>query len=243
LRLRLLDGTEPVSGAATPYLPLPLGEPGLQEFPARLPIESGQRVALDVSVLGSGNGTASAPIAHSAPGVGEVAEWIPPLSSGLRAPTDRMSDSELLLRAGVESDSDEDGWGDESQDRCDYDPRRHSPCLPDRVKPRIEIAFARRQDFITRHRLFLRIRSYDYAYVSAGGVLSAGRTSWGLLGSGAWMKPGDSAVFTVYVNGKPLTAAKRAVAAGRRPHVWASAYVIDASGNRRFTERRIDLPS
>jgi hypothetical protein len=242
LRLRVFEGTAPVPGAATPFFPLPLGEPGLHEFPARLPIQFGQRLALDIAVAGSGHGIGAAPIAHLAPGIGEVAEWVPPLSLDPRPPTERLGDTELLLKGAVQTDSDDDGWGDGTQDRCSYDPRRHSPCLPDEVKPRIQIFFAGQQDFVTRHKLFLKVRTHDFARVSTGGVLDTGDTGWGLLGSEAWMKPGDSAIFPVYVNGKPLAAAKRAAAAGGHPYVRTSVYVIDASGNRRFQERRVSLP-
>src|SRR5690349_6482658 len=84
LRLRLLRGRNPVPGATTAFRQLPLGEPGVHRFAARLPIEWNNRLALDVAVRGNGSGPAGAPIAYSAPGVGEVGEWIPPLADAPR---------------------------------------------------------------------------------------------------------------------------------------------------------------
>ncbi|HET7590497.1 MAG TPA: hypothetical protein VFK14_10015 [Solirubrobacterales bacterium] len=232
LRLRVFDGLEPVPGAQTRYRRLPIEKPGVHKFLARLPIARGQQIALDVAVRGSRRGTAAAPIARSVRDVREIDEWAPPLGLGRHRPSDRLRNAKLLLLARVEPDFDGDGWGDWTQDGCRFDPRRHSACLPDRVKPRIRVSYAPRQDFVARHKLFLRIRTDEYGNVFAGGLLNIGDHAYGLYGSEAWLGAGDSAIFPVYVNGLALRAARRAVAKGGHPSVEVTVYASDASGNQ-----------
>jgi hypothetical protein len=83
MRLRLLRGGVPIAGATTPYVTLPLGEPGLHSFPARLPLDPDGELGLDLAVLGTGGGPGSAPIAHREAGLGEVGEWAPVLGAGV----------------------------------------------------------------------------------------------------------------------------------------------------------------
>lgn len=239
LRLRVMRNIEPIPQALTPYLPLPLSEPGIHKFPARLPITKGERIGLDVSVLGSGRGVAAAPIGRTVPGVSAITEWRPPLGGIAGVPGHPIEDTRLLLAAKVERDLDDDGWGDDTQDGCRYDPRRHAPCPRDETKPRIEVSYAPRQDFIRRHKLFLRIRTSEYGNVSAFGILGLETHSYGLYGSQAWLPAGASAVFPVYVNGEPLAAAKRYVAAGGHPDVRVSVYAVDASGNQVRRQLRV----
>jgi len=141
MRLRLLRGSRPVAGTATPYATLPLTEPGIHSFPARLPIEPDDELALDLSVLGSALAAGSAPIAHTEARIGEVGEWVPPLVNASQPITSYLHDTELLLAARIEPDSDRDEYGDTTQDRCPFDPRRHSPCLPDATTPRLTVDY------------------------------------------------------------------------------------------------------
>lgn len=239
LRLRLFDGFDPVPGAQTRYRRLPIRRPGMHRFLARLPIKRGQEIALDVAVLGSRGGTAAAPIGRLVRDIREVAVWTPVLRLAPRRPNDLLQSTKLQLAARVEPDSDEDGWGDFTQDRCHFDPRRHSACPADRVKPRLRISYARRQDFIAKRKLFLRIQTSEYARVFASGLLTVGGTANGLLGSAAWLPGGGSAIFPVYINDFSLRAAKRAVAKGGHPFVDVTVEVTDASGNRRQREVRV----
>lgn len=234
LRLRLLRGKRPLAGAATAYEQLPLARPGIHGFPARLPIEWGDRLALDVGVLGSGNGTASAPIAHSAPGIGEVGEWIPPLGSARRPETYHLPDTELLLKAGIEGDLDADGWGDRTQDRCRYDPRRQTPCLPDRRPPRVELRYAKRQSFLDDGRVRARVRSSEFGnvYVAGSVELPSIDTSWIAISSEAWVEPGEWANLFLYMEPPARAAARGELAAGGNPYVAGYAAALDASGNR-----------
>lgn len=238
VRLRVFDGFEPVAGVQTRDRRLPLHKPGAHKFLTRLPIGPGQQVGLDVTVRGIGGGNAAAPIARSVRDVRQIGEWAPPLRLG-RRPTGRLRSAKLLLLARVEPDFDGDGWGDWTQDGCRYDPRRHSRCLADHVKPHLRLSYAPRQDFVARHKLFLKIRTDEYANVFAGGVLEVGDHAYGLLGSEAWLGAGDSATFPVYVSGLALRAARRAVAKGGRPSVRVTAYAVDASGNQRQREVRV----
>jgi hypothetical protein len=235
MRLRVIRGGRPIADAFTPYVPLPLAEPGIHRFPARVPIEPDGELALDLSVLGSAVEPGSAPIAHSEEGLGEVGEWAPPLSSGPRAITSYLHDSELLLSARVEPDADRDVYGDVTQDGCVYDPRRHSSCLPDRHPPRFEVRYARRQRFPNSGRISLTVAPSEFSQVIANAQLETPRTTWGIYGDRAWVRDGSTNLLLRL----PPRPRKAALAYGGAAYVKCFITVIDASGNRRHKTIRI----
>jgi hypothetical protein len=238
MRLRVIRGGRPIADAFTPYVPLPLAEPGVHRFRARVPIEPDGELALDLSVLGSAVDPGSAPIAHGEEGLGEVGEWAPPLSSGARAITSYLHDSELLLSARVEPDADRDAYGDVTQDGCVYDPRRHSSCLPDRHPPRFEVRYARRQPFPSTGRISLAVAPSEFSQVIANAQLETPRTTWGIYGDRAWVRNGTTNLL-LRLPPRPRKAAQATLAHGGRDYVKCFLTVIDASGNRRHKTIRI----
>lgn len=239
MRLRLLHGGKPVAGAAGPFVSLPLAEPGIHRFPARLPIVRDDELGLDLSVLGASGGGASAPIAHTEPELGELGEWVPSLTSSAEPITTYHRDTELLLAARVENDSDNDGYGDLTQDRCAYDPRRQSPCLPDHRLPRITVAFPQRQNFLASGQAVLRVRPNELAEVYASPQLETPEATWGLYGDRAWIDRGDSAKLVLTLPSKPRKAGKADLRRGELVYVKCFLTVVDASGNRRHETIRI----
>jgi hypothetical protein len=237
LRLRLLRGREPRTDAVTAFQRLPLADPGIHRFPARLPISWNDRLALDVAVRGDGSGTASAPIAHSE-AVGEVGEWVPPLASTPRLPSYRFADTELLLKARMEFDLDEDGFGDSTQDRCRYDPRRQQTrCLEDNRPPRVEVRYAKRQSF-RDGAVRVKVRSNQFGDVWVVGSLETPsiQTQWIGIGSEAWVKRGEWANLTLYLEPEARAAARQEIEAGGHPYASVEASAYDTSGNE--AERR-----
>ena len=97
---------------------------GIEQFPTRLPIDAGDRLALHAP---SGGGfVADANVA----GV-RLDTWQPPLAVGeTRSPDNFFVDKELLLNGTVEADADRDGYGDETQDLCPSNAATHGPCPP-----------------------------------------------------------------------------------------------------------------
>jgi hypothetical protein len=240
LRLRVLRGGVPNEGGSDPYVDLPLTEPGIHRFPARLPIERDGELGLDVAVLGSGGGVGSAPIAHTEPGLGEMAEWEPPLMTSVRPITTYLQDTELLLGARVEPDQDRDNYGDRTQDRCSYDPRRHSPCLPDRVRPQIQVRYATRQNFLASREVLLKVRPSEFSEVFASGQLEVPTTTWGIFGAGAWVHHGGSAkLLHLRIPPRALAAGKAARERGARVYVKSFITVVDAAGNRTHKTVRV----
>jgi hypothetical protein len=233
LRLRLLRGQDPVPGAATAFRQLPLAEPGIHRFASRLPIEWNNRLALDVAVRGNGSGAASAPIAHSAPSIGEVGEWIPPLGNAPRLQPYRLADTDLLVKAQVEWDLDEDGFGDASQDRCRYDPRRQGPCLKNTRPPRVEVRYAKRQNFLRNGIVRVKARSDELGKVWVAGTLEtpSSQTSWIGISSDGWVKPGQWADLSLYFEPRARAAARKELEGGGHPYIHAEASAYDTSGN------------
>jgi hypothetical protein len=243
MRLRILRGTNPVTGAgATSFETLPLAEPGIHRFPARLPIEPDGELGLDVSVLGSTLEAGSAPIAHTESRIGEAGEWVPALADVPQPITNYLDDSELLLAARIEPDRDRDAYGDRSQDRCSYDPRRHSPCLPDNVVPRVGVSYARRQGFVHSGKVFLTVRPSEFSQVIASAQLETPTTTWGLYGDSAWVHAGGSAKLVLRLPPRPSKAGQTTLAKGGRIYVKSFLTVVDASGNRSHKTIRV-IPS
>lgn len=239
MRLRLLRGGKPVADAIEPFVSLPLAEPGIHRFPARLPLVRDDELGLDLTVLGTGGGAAAAPIAHSEPELGELGEWVPSLGNNAEPVTNYRHDSELLLAARVEPDADSDGYGDLSQDRCVYDPRRQSPCLPDHRPPRFTLAYPRHQDFLHSGRAFLTVKPNELAEVYAAPQLETPKATWGIYGDRAWVDRGRSAKLLITLPPKPIKAGKAALAKGDQAYIKCFLTAIDASGNRRHETVRI----
>jgi hypothetical protein len=239
MRLRVIRGGRPIADAFTPYVPLPLVEPGIHRFPARVPIEPDQELALDLSVLGSAVDPGSAPIAHGEEGIGEVGEWVPPLLSDGQSITSYLHNTELLLAARAEPDADRDDYGDVTQDRCTYDPRRQSSCLPDHQAPRIEVDYARRQAFPTSGRISLSVAPSEFSQVIASAQLETPTTTWGIYGDRAWVSDGSTNL-SLKLPARPRRAAQTLLAQGGRAYVKCFLTVIDASGNRRHKTIRIN---
>lgn len=112
LRLRVLRGN---TGVATgPIEELPLGK-GIYTYIARLSVQAGDRLGLDFLDVQPGE---AAPVAKGMTGA-TTEIWKPPLADGATlAPNETNGDYELMVQATLEPDADNDGWGDETQDKC-----------------------------------------------------------------------------------------------------------------------------
>jgi uncharacterized repeat protein (TIGR01451 family) len=112
------------SGAGT-YVSAGAGDPqtlqiGTNVFPARVPVKTGDVIAMD--------GSSSARVFASP--VPTAAYYFQPLGAGSFAQTPQKQTSrELLLSADIERDADGDGYGDETQDLCPTDETRQTACL------------------------------------------------------------------------------------------------------------------
>jgi uncharacterized repeat protein (TIGR01451 family) len=107
------------------YVSAAAGDPqalqiGTNVFPARVPVKTGDVIAMD--------GSSSTKVFASP--VPTAAYYFQPLGAGSFAQTPQKQTSrELLLSADIERDADGDGYGDETQDLCPTDETRHTACL------------------------------------------------------------------------------------------------------------------
>lgn len=105
------------------------GNESIEEFPAQIAVKAGDRVALETQ---GGLGAL-----HGGSGGTRQYEYSPPLVAG-QGPRDATDneDEELLLQAVIEPDSDKDGAGDETQDKCPTNASTAGTCpTPDVGKP------------------------------------------------------------------------------------------------------------
>jgi uncharacterized repeat protein (TIGR01451 family) len=138
LRLRVIRpgpaGRTVVASSAVAVSP----GPGVQTFPTRIPVATGDQIGVDV--LGGTLGDrvyaptpvyALPPIPPSV--VAQEQDWTPTLVDGavVPPPTEVFDQLESVYNADVEPDADGDGFGDETQDLCAADPTRQTACVAD----------------------------------------------------------------------------------------------------------------
>jgi hypothetical protein len=107
------------------------GETAVEEFPGRLPVKKGNHLAID---------TTSANAIYDSSGEKFTYGFSTPLLvDGAAARTSDAVHGELLVAATVEPDTDKDGFGDETQDRCLGQVDANGGCPPnvDTIKPRL----------------------------------------------------------------------------------------------------------
>lgn len=208
LRLRALD-----SGVSSGYFSMSLTR-GKHVFPAHLPIEKGERLALDAKVEGTGTGPAYAPIARFEPGIGSLEEWSPPYLPVLDPPADATLDgAELLLSAEIDTD---------------------------RKPPQTKLTYPQRQDFLGAKEVLVRFRCNEGATVYASGQLEfpndkGGSTIYGLYGKKRQIEPGQKLPLRLRLPRKTWEAGLRAQQNGRRIVVKVTVYAEDYYGNRSGT--------
>ncbi len=128
VRLRILrpaGGTAYESGGASTAQPISTTG-GLQVFPTRLPIRTGDHIGVD-----QGNGGANASFGRPFTGA-EQKVFNPRLpDSGAVSPSSAPgAPVELVLNADIEADADGDKFGDETQDQCPTNAATQGPCPP-----------------------------------------------------------------------------------------------------------------
>jgi hypothetical protein len=213
LRLRVLEGNDAV-GDASAYVELPLAQPGIHSFSTRLPVERGDRLAVESIVKSSGGGPAYAPIGHFEPAIGSIDEWIYPASPGLRLPPDSTREGvELLLSAEIDTD---------------------------RSPPRTKLTYPQRQDFLATKEVLVRFRSNEDATVFASGQLEfpngkRGAVIYGLYGKQRLVEGGEKTTLRLRLPRKTWEAAVRAQKHFKRIVVKVTVSAEDAAGNRSGT--------
>jgi len=231
LRLRAMQlGKGPAAGLGTPFIDLPLAEPGIHTFESRLPLDGSQEIGLDAVVTGLGDG-ASAPVAHRESGVGKVALWRPSLGEELIArPFSVENDTELLLNATVEPDEDRDGYGDRTQDECPGNPQRQDRC--DFRPPRLKLRYAPRQDFLSRGPVVVRVRASEDVSLYVPGQIDLPGSGWGIYAARAKARKGKWKTLRLRIPRRSREHVARAYANGKPVVAKVSVYATDEAGNK-----------
>jgi len=126
VRLRIVRGTTGSGSGAVEMLPKAAGT---YSFPARLPVQQGDFLGVDTLEVPAMMGV---PIIRTFGG-SFLDFWNPALGEGdERAPTTNdATNLELLMNATIEPDADNDGYGDETQDKCAGKADPTNTCPPD----------------------------------------------------------------------------------------------------------------
>jgi len=111
-------------GASSPEV-VPSTAAGLETFPARLPIRTGDYLGVEA------NGSfGDLRIVETNPFIGQIAINSPPLpADGTPVNQGGGGSLKVSLRGRVEADADGDGFGDETQDGCPVSAKAQEPCI------------------------------------------------------------------------------------------------------------------
>ncbi len=206
LRLRTLDD-EDEPGPATPFVELPLYQPGIHTFPAQLPVEKGERLAVETVVTSAGAELAYAPIVNAEAGVGSLTEWHSPLFPTIEiAPDSTREGAELLLSADLDFD---------------------------RTPPRTKLTYPVRQNFLVEKKVLVHLRSNEAATAIASGQLEipSRHAIFGLYGVKAAVGAGKRVALRLRLAKNTLKAARLAYANGRKIVIKVTTSASDAAGN------------
>lgn len=206
LRLRVLHGDDPI-GDASSFVDLP-PEAGVHSFSTLLPIERGDRLAIESVIKGTAAGPSYVPIAHFEPGAGTLTEWASPLYRGLSLSPDTTSDGvELLLNADLDFD---------------------------RAPPRTKLTYPNRQDFLTKKTVLVHFRCNEDATVFASGQLEipAKHTIYGIFGVKKAVDAREKVALRLRVPIATRRAALTALGNGKKVLVKVTLSATDAVGNR-----------
>lgn len=231
-RLRTLRGMTLTGGAGGPIQPLPRTEAGIRSFDSRLPVEAGDRVGVDVIVTNFGIEAASAPVLHSAPGVGTALFNCCNFPDGAETAVNPVEDTELLLNADVEPDADRDGFGDETQDLCPANQAIQAAC-PDRLAPRASARFAARQNFLVTKELVVKVGTDESGTaVGSAQVRIRGRKKpLPVFADRVAVAAGERRALHLRVPSRTRKAVAAALEGGRRASARVAVKVVDAAGN------------
>ena len=205
LRLRTLHGDDPV-GDASKFVELP-PEAGVHSFSTLLPIDRGDRLAVESAIKRTGAGPAYVPIANVEPGVGTLAEWASPLFPGLSLAPDTTSEGiELLLNAELDLD---------------------------RTPPRTKLTYPPRQDFLATKTVLVHFRCNEDATVFASGQLEipSKHTIYGIFGVRKSVGAGAKATLRLRLPKAARKAALSALGNGRKIVVKVTVSATDPVGN------------
>lgn len=208
------------------------------EFDERIPVQQGYLLGLygqDDANLGiSTPGQAANSIAQFGGGDLNVNE--------VGTATITVPQYKVSVAATVESDGDKDGYGDDTQDECPNDPKRHSNCpkpvlVKDNRRPAIALSFAKKQNVVRRRGAHVTVASDETGTVKATGTLSIGRArssrSYGMLGVSQPITAGIKKTLEVRVGPRTRRKARRALRRHRKVRVYLRVTVTDPAKNRR----------
>jgi hypothetical protein len=211
LRLRRLDGDDAIA-PTDKFFELPLAAPGIHSFPTLMPIEEGDRLAVETVITGAAGGPAYIPILNAEPGVGTLDEWTSRLFPGLDlAPDTTREGTELLLSAEIDTD---------------------------RTAPRTKLTFAPRQDFLASKKATVYLRSNEAATAFASGqieIFNERRAIWGIYGTTREVPRREKTALTLRIPRRAREATEAAVANGRKVVLKVTVSATDAVGNRSGT--------
>ncbi len=202
------------------------------EFNERIPVKKGNLLGLTA--------VANAEVGITVPNTpgNQMAQFgggdIAPGQTGTA--TIAYADHRPSVAATVESDADNDGFGDDTQDACPTDAKRQDPCPAspgDKRAPSLVLSSSSSQDVLAKRAVFVTVTSDENGTANGKGNLSipgASRT-FKLRSASKTVTAGGEVKLKLRVTRKALRAAKRSLRRGRRVRARVTITVRDGAGN------------
>jgi hypothetical protein len=199
------------------------------EFKERIPVKNGNLLGLTA--------VADAEVGITVPNTpgNQMAQFgggdIAPGQTGTATiawPNQRVS-----VAATVESDADNDGFGDDTQDGCPTDAARQDSCPADKRAPALVLRSSSNQDVLANRAVSVTVTSDENGTATGSGFLStpgASRT-FKLRSAGKAVRAGSRARLKLRVTRKALRAAKRSLRRGGPVRARVTVRVRDGAGN------------
>jgi hypothetical protein len=215
-------------------------------FAARLPIAAGEYLGVDFPC------SSNAPHAdlterYYAGNGASMGHWSTALADGgpFRATTWDEPHYSLMMNADIEADADHDGYGDETQDGCPFDPGTHGACPPDTAPPSVDAAFKRVYKLrrALPHGIAGTVTSSEAGAVTARATI--GRRAARRLGlkrlKVATAKASIASPGKVALKLRIARKARRKLAAASRVKLTVRLYAADSAGSPTRLVRRVTL--
>ena len=219
---------------------------GVGEFPTRLSIRKDDYIGIDLPVKINTCG----PCVAAVSGGGTEARWRPVLIDNELPgrPPDAGGGNALLINADVEPDTDGDGFGDETQDKCTGSGGSLDGCPPpptpkSAAAPRASLSGSTSQDVLGQGAVIVFVTSAEAGSANATGTINVPGASktYRLSPASSSLAAGAKARLKLKLSKKAKKAVRRALKKGRRPKASIGVTVSNAAGGTTAIKRTIKV--
>ena len=221
---------------------------GVGEFSTRLPIKKDDRIGVDFPASYAGIGPCGNCIAYKNT-LGTVDGWHPAVGDSPAGypPNDYMDSTQLLLNADIEPDADNDGFGDESQDKCVGASGTDNGCVPSTSSnppaPKASLSGSTTQDVLKQGAVIVVVTSDQAGSANATGSINApgASKSFGLKAASSNLTAAKATKLKLKLSKKAKRAVRKSLKRRKKPKAKVSIVVKNNSGGASTLKRTVKI--